>query len=325
MLRPALMPMPVRQLRSTAALPSYSAMSLKHDNTFLVIGSDGLLGRQIFSHLSDAGKSVWGTSRRERSADSHVIHLDLAEPSPNLALPAKVHCAFVCAGVTSMEACEVDPVRTRHVNVVNTLRIAEQLLERGSSIQFLSSNAVFDGASAFPDERMPACPTTEYGRQKAEVEARLLEWDRGRGFVGVSRLSKVVAPTVPVMRRFLEGFREGKPVKAFCDLALSPISVDYAVASLLAVARVGRGGIFHFSGERELTYAEFARALANRLGLPASRVTAVASRDRNIVSPYRPAHPALGMAATRTKLAISPQSLDDAINGLLGASTGVSG
>lgn len=300
-------------------------MSVENDNVCLVIGSDGLLGRHIFSRLAAAGKPVLGTSRREVAADARVIHLDLTQASPDLALPGNVGRAFLCAGVTSMAACESDPAGTRQVNVGNTLRIAGQLLERGAFVQFLSSNAVFDGSSAFPEESTPACPATEYGRQKAEVEAGLLELDRERGLVGISRLSKVIAPTVPAIRRFLQGFREGTPVQAFSDLALSPISVDYAVAALLAVARAGRGGIFHFSGERELTYAEFARALAAHLGLPASRVTAVASGERNERSPVRPAHAALGMAATQMTLGMAPQPLANAITGLLPASAGAGG
>jgi dTDP-4-dehydrorhamnose reductase len=292
-------------------------MSSESNTNFLVIGSDGLLGRQLFSRLVEAGDSVWGTTRREVAARSRVIHLDLSDSSPRLSVPQTVHCAFMCAAVTGMEGCEADPVGTRHVNVTNTLRIAERLLEDGTFIQIVSTNAVFDGNTPFPGEQTPTCATTEYGRQKVEVEARLLDLDRGRGLVCVSRLSKVIAPAHATLRRFLEGLSERKRIEAFSDLALSPISVDYAVRSLIVAARTRLGGIFHFSGEEEMSYAALARAIALHVGVPDSLVTAVTARERGVVPPFCPAHPALGMARTREQLAISAEPLDQAVASLL--------
>lgn len=293
-------------------------MSGKPENTYLVLGGDGLIGRELFSRLAEAGESVWRSSRRESPVDSCTIHLDLGGSFPKLSLPQRFHVALVCVG-TNMEACEADPANTRLVNVTNTLRIAEKLLDENTFIQYLSSNAVFDGARPFPVEHTPACTTTEYGWQKVEVEARLLELDRGRGLVGISRLSKVITPAVPAIGRFLERLMQEKPIEAFSDLRLSPISLSYAVTSLLAVARERLGGIFHFSGEAELSYVEFARALTGHLGVSESLVIPARAGDSGVVPLFRPAHPALGMARTREKLAISPQPLDDVFRDLLRA------
>ncbi len=288
----------------------------REDNS-LVIGSDGLLGRALLARLTDAGDTVWGTSRREPAEGPRRVRLDLSAATPNLLLPQPVRSAFVCAAVTEMQACEARPVETRRVNVTNTLRVAEQLLERGTFVQYLSTSAVFDGTQAYPAENAPSCATTEYGRQKAEVEARLLELDDGRGQVAICRLSKVVAPGVPVIARIVEALETGKRIEAFSDLALSPVSVEYAVDSLLAVARRRLGGIFHFSGEREWTYADLARTLAERLRAPESLVAPVTAADHGIVPLFRPVHPALGMAVTTARLGILPQPLDRAVASLV--------
>jgi len=287
------------------------------ENNSLVIGSDSLLGRALLVRLTDAGDAVWGTSRRESAEGPRRVRLDLSAATPKLFLPQPVHSAFVCASVTAMQTCEAQPAETRRVNVTNTLRIAEQLLERGTFVQYLSSSAVFDGIQAYPAENARSCATTEYGRQKAEVEARLLELDGGRGQVAICRLSKVIAPAVPVIARIVEALETGNRVEAFSELALSPVSVAYAVDSLLAVARRRLGGIFHFSGERELTYADLARTLAGYLRAPESLVAPVTAADRGIVPLFRPVHPALGMAGTTARLGILPQPLDRAVASLV--------
>jgi dTDP-4-dehydrorhamnose reductase len=292
-------------------------MSRPPPRTFLVIGSDGLLGRQLFTSLTQAGESVWGTSRREDSVASRVIRLDLEDDPAQISLPRPADVVFFCSAVTGMEYCEANPASTRCVNVTHSLRIAEKLLDEGSFLQFLSTNAVFDGTQSYPGEHMPASPSTEYGRQKAEVEARLLELDRGHGQVAISRMTKVLSPTLPVIRRFREGLAQEEHIEAFFDLRLSPVSLDYAVSSLLAVARRREGGIFHFSGDDELSYSELARELAARLDVSESLVMPVAASERGVVPVFRPAHPALGMARTREVLGVSPQPLDQVITELV--------
>ncbi len=290
---------------------------MPRENNSLVIGSDSLLGRALLARLTDAGDTVWGPSRRQSAEGARRVRLDLSATTPKLFLPQPVHSAFVCASVTAMRACEAQPAETKRVNVTNTLRIVEQLLERGTFVQYLSSSAVFDGTQAFPREHEPGCATTEYGRQKAEVEARLLELDGGRGQIAICRLSKVIAHGVPAIARIVQALEAGSRIEAFSDLALSPVSVSYAVDSLLAVARRRLGGIFHFSGETELTYADLARTLAGHLWAAESLVTAVTAADRGIVPLFRPVHPALGMAGTTARLGILPQTLDRAIASLV--------
>ena len=86
---------------------------------------------------------------------------------------------------------------------------------------------------------------------------------------------------------------------------------------LLAVERKREGGIFHCSGEVELSYSALAQELATRLGVSASLVSEVNATERGIVPVFRPVHPALGMGSTRARLGIEPQPLVEAIAGLL--------
>ena len=72
----------------------------------------------------------------------------------------------------------------------------------------------------------------------------------------------------------------GDSVEAFLDSYLSPVSLNYVVNSLRAIESSRIGGIFHLSGSAELSYAEFARRLAEKLGVSADLVRETTVRDR---------------------------------------------
>lgn len=280
---------------------------------YLVIGKDGLIGRRAFDRLRMAGQTVIGTSRRQPLSPD-TIRLDLACAPGSEFPPPGIDLALFCASATNIQACEDDPATTRQVNLTNTLAVIERLIGQGTFVVYLSSSAVFDGETPFPDENAPTQPTTEYGRQKAEVEARLLDFDGAADGVCVVRLTKVLAPELSLIQRFHAQLRGADPVEAYEDLALSPISSEYAVDSVLRILNSRTGGIRHLSGADEISYAAFASALACMYGFDPQRIRPV--RGRPVL--YRPRHPALGMRLTEGMLGIGPQPLRDALLNLLG-------
>lgn len=197
------------------------------------------------------------------------------------------------------------------------MAVAEMLLAKGAFVVFLSSGAVFDGSTPLASESSLLFATTEYGRQKAETEKRLLELDNGKGSVAIVRLTKVLSSTTDIVRKFRERLGRGEPVEAFSDLYLSPVSLSYVMNSLRIIESLRTGGIFHISGDAEMSYSEFARKLAKKLGVSADLVReTTVDESRNPVL-YRPRHPALGMSATAKTVGLNPQTMDAMIANLL--------
>ena len=79
--------------------------------------------------------------------------------------PTGMRIAFLCAGVTRLAACEAEPDKTRHVNVTQTVKLAESLASQGMYIVYLSSHAVFSGTVPFVESTSITKPQSEYGRQ----------------------------------------------------------------------------------------------------------------------------------------------------------------
>jgi dTDP-4-dehydrorhamnose reductase len=277
---------------------------------YLVIGADSLIGAELISLLekSEAGVTT-GTTRRLNEADGRTrLFLDIEGDDAMAFCPPGYSVAIFCAAITGIKICEEHPGYTQQINVLNTIALAKGLLAKGTRIVYLSSNAVFDGTSTWPSEDASPSPVCEYGRQKLTVEKQLLSLSTPATPVAIVRLSKVLTAHSGIAAEFLSHLAAGEACAAFDDLRICPISLDYASAAILSVAKAGTAGIFHVSGEDEMSYADFARNLAIHIGANPELVKSATSESVMANLIFRPLHPGLGMYRTSKLLGFGPET-----------------
>ena len=240
---------------------------LKNKDLYLVIGGDSFIGRRLRIHIIGEHKPVLWTSKRKESSSNMYLNLDqekiVWEP------PYGVKAAFFCAAKTSILECEKNPEETRKVNVKNTLKIIKMLCERSIPVVYLSSSLVFDGETCYPDESAKTSPVTEYGYQKSLVEKELINMGAAHNVV---RLSKVISNDYPLFQNWVSRLKQQKEIEAFCDYYFSPLSVGFVSRILFDIARLQKGGVWHISGNRAVSYYEAALALAETIGVPSKLV-----------------------------------------------------
>lgn len=212
--------------------------------------------------------------------------------------------------MTGLKNCAEQPIISHRINVEHSVALARRLGEQGTFVVFLSTSAVFAGDKPFMPEHATTSPVGAYGRQKAEAERVLLE----SGFpVAVVRLTKAVSSKTPLLRSWLDDLHQGREVAAYQDLLFAPVSLRNAANALLAIAEKREPGIFHLSGSRDLSYADFARGMARALGQEESRVRPEAAPGDIEL----PRHAALGMKRTHACLGLSPQAPESVLEHLL--------
>lgn len=285
------------------------------NHPWLVVGADGAIGGALLRQLQGQSIPTIGTTRRI-TAGTQYLPLDLSSDPSHWMLPKKVDVAFLCAAVTSIERCRQYPDETRLVNVERTLHLAELLLERGAHLVFLSTNQVFDGSRARESADAVPRPLTIYGQQKAEVERELL----GSGRAAIVRLTKVLSPGMKLLHDWKTSLKSGLAIAPFHDMVMSPISLGFTVDVLQRVGTRKPSGIFQVSAEADVSYADVAFRLANRLGKspdlvrPSSLVQAGLNRDAT------PRHTTLNVNRL-SELALVPtplwNTIDAAIEGVI--------
>jgi dTDP-4-dehydrorhamnose reductase len=235
----------------------------------LVVGADGSIGGALAHSLRRHGHGVITTTRRPQAVGHGSIFLDLAGSLPGL---PEVDVAVICAAMARLEECRRDVELARRVNVTAPVELGQSLTRAGARVILLSTAAVFDGNKEHVEESENPKPRSAYGLLKAEAEARVL--DLG-SLASVLRLTKVVKPNAGIFSKWIAELRDGKTVRALSDRRLSPLTVAHAVDAIMALIENGEGGIYHASGAADVSYADAARFVAQRIGVAADRVEAV--------------------------------------------------
>lgn len=177
-------------------------------------------------------------------------HADLARGPDSWRLPERPRWVFVCAGVTSREACERDPWRSRWVNVVGGIRLARHFERRGARV-------VFFGTDLLPE-------AGEYARQKEDLRRAVASMPHCLWI----RLGKVIHAGLPVFAQWRQQADLGR-VKAWENVRIRPLGLEAWVEACVALVETKKLVMRRMDWDvaEPITYAELATRWARRNGL----------------------------------------------------------
>lgn len=208
--------------------------------------------KQLFLN---SGFEVHLTSRRHvKPRGSGVFHLDLSDVSQNAPLPA-VDFAFILAGITGERVCQANPTLSRAVNVDGTVRIAQELVSRGTFVVFPSSSRVFDGRTPNASLGDPIRPRGLYGKLKAEAEELLVQEEN----LAVLRLTRVAGSRESFAEKISAKLGRGENVSFSSIVMTSPLSYYEVFTAFLRIIVTESAGVFHLGGRQSMTEVEFAQ------------------------------------------------------------------
>lgn len=236
-----------------------------------VIGASGYVGRYLLSALGARGL---GTGK---SRIGNLLAFDIAnDPLQRLidAAGGRLSHVFVVGGATNPERCAREPGATRIINVAGSIRIMKEAMGKGVTPIFLSTDYVFQGDRGDYRETEEKAPTTEYGRQKAEVETWLESCDEPWL---VARLSKVVGLELDgpsVIGQWAAEMKAGKPVRSADDQIFSPAWAQDIARAITALADAGQTGVWNVAHPDPISRYDLAKFLAEEIARvsPSTRI-----------------------------------------------------
>jgi dTDP-4-dehydrorhamnose reductase len=245
----------------------------------LVTGATGTLG-QAFARACEARGLPYALTTR--------AELDVADQaSAQAALDALRPWAVVNAvGYVRVDDAELDRERCFRENADGPAVLARACARRDVPLVAFSSDLVFDGAKGAPYvEADGVAPLNVYGASKAEAERRVLE---AHARALVVRTSAFFGPWDEwnFAHLALRELGAGRTFAAADDLVVSPTYVPELVDVVLDLLIDAETGIWHLANAGAVTWAEFARIVADAARVdaatleprPASELTFLATR-----------------------------------------------
>ncbi|MGZ3214959.1 dTDP-4-dehydrorhamnose reductase [Paracoccus sp. T5] len=198
---------------------------------------------------------------------------DLADPPAcAAAIRAIAPLAVInAAAYTAVDRAEAEPQIARTVNADAPGAMARECAALGIPFLHLSTDYVFDGAGHLPrDEDAPTGPLGVYGATKLAGEEAVAA---AGGQWAVMRTSWVFsAHGTNFVRTMLRLGAERDRLTIVGDQVGGPTPAADIAAAALAIlwgmqADPAKGGIYHFSGAPDVSWADFARQIFARAGM----------------------------------------------------------
>jgi UDP-glucose 4-epimerase len=178
------------------------------NQTVLITGVGGFIGRYVARHFTEQGWSVIGTDNSPPEnaplANLNAYH-QLRLPAPSLANLLHEYAPQVCihcAGRASVGLSVADPTADFYSNTLLTLEMLDALRVHASKCRFifLSSAAVYGNPQSLPiSEEQPTQPLSPYGFHKLQGEQLCLEFSK---IYGMSTASvRIFSAYGPGLRR----------------------------------------------------------------------------------------------------------------------------
>jgi dTDP-4-dehydrorhamnose reductase len=245
-----------------------------------IIGASGFLGSTFLSVYRHIHHDCIGTLRKAQKNDFFTLDL-LAPNITSLRLARTKHKeALIFAAISKIDRCETEKKLTRRVNVEGTLELIRQLNSEGIKSIFVSSDSVFDGRTGNYLDDSPLNPITEYGAQKAEVEARIDEICKGNYLI--IRLSKIFSINKgdgTILDEMAGILKSGGTIRAAYDQIFCPTWISDLINVVLRIQEMNLKGTFNVCSPENWSRYDLAIKLTNAMGKNVDKVKRISLDD----------------------------------------------
>jgi dTDP-4-dehydrorhamnose reductase len=231
----------------------------------LITGATGTLGNAFARLCADRALPFSLTSRDE---------MDLCDPR-SVAGAVERHRPWAVintAGFVRVADAERETKACMAANAEGAASLAEACAAAGVPLVTFSSDLVFDGRLGRRyHEEDETCPTTVYGRSKAEAERRVLA---AGGKALIVRTSAFFGPwdRYNFAWHVLSSLARGETVRASSSSRVSPTYVPDLCHAALDLLIDGETGLWHLANDGEVSWFDFASRIAQGSGYDAALV-----------------------------------------------------
>lgn len=233
----------------------------------LIIGASGLIGGYILDVLSRKGCKPQGTAFKQKIPNLITFDITKINEVRFLLNKFKPDVLFISAANSNVDLCEIEPNKTRRVNVRPVEHIIEEALKRGIKIVYFSSDYVFDGTSGPYVEIDIPSPISEYGRQKLQVEQMLQQSTIDFLIVRITVVYGKECLGKNFIVRIMNELKAGNKILIPQDQIGTPTYALDIAETVVRLVENNATGIYHVAGPDLISRYELALLAAEIFGL----------------------------------------------------------
>lgn len=275
--------------------------------TILITGANGQLGREM-RHVLDGDINFYPIY-------TDVEELDITSYSAIEACLDGNNIDYIvnCAAYTAVDAAENNEELCAKLNTEAPALLAQAAQKHGARFIHISTDYVFDGTNCRPyREDDEICPTSVYGKTKAEGERLIIENAPNSIIIRTAWLYSPHGKNF--VKTMIELGHSRDSLRVVCDQVGTP---TYALdlASIVATLIAGdewMPGIYHFSDEGAISWYDFTMAIHRLAGITTCYVLPCLTQDYPTPA-TRPHYSVLDKSKIKTTLGIEIPYWEDSL------------
>lgn len=251
----------------------------------LITGANGMVGSAIVNRLINSSHNILATGRGVCRLASSIIServqyipADITSATDVLQVVHQFSPDMIIHGaaMTQVDDCEMKKEECYRVNFEGTALLVAAAEQVASRFCYLSTDFVFDGNAGPYREEDITSPINYYGKTKELAEQIVtkskLSWSIARTVLLYGKADYITRSNFIYWVK--DNLEAGKKINVVNDQLRTPTYIPDYVNGILKITEQGAEGIYHISGEDQMTPYEMAIVVADHLKL-----------DKTLISP----------------------------------------
>lgn len=229
----------------------------------LIVGEDSRIAKFLITYLKKKKLKIISTTRRMKKLSSSKVFLNLSRVE-NFEIPKNVSEAVILAGVDGNKNCLKDYKYSYKINCISIPKLILKLIKKNIFVCYLSTSAVFDNKKNLSKENSKQYSKSAYGRLKLIAEKKILNFVnkcKKKKNLSILRVTKNVDIFSEPFCDWIKKINKKKIFSASKHFYFAPVTFDDTKKIIFKILKKRSYGIFHFSGERDISYFYFAKRL----------------------------------------------------------------
>ena len=237
--------------------------------TIAFAGGSSLLAQSWTIKKDHKVDFIFGTHRRKLSktkSKKFAFNYENFDELSKELNDLKVNIVINCIGLTSVEECEKNYELAYNANVIIAGNIAKACHLSKIKLVHISTDHLFEGSSAFKNEKDSKLPLNNYAKTKSKGEDIILENCPEALIIRTNFFGLGPNYKPSFSDKILRDLERGKNLNLFNDVFYTPVSVETLKEQVYRLLEKNAKGIFNISSNERLTKYQFGLLLAKKFG-----------------------------------------------------------